>query len=128
MAGFTDLVPQAQPALFGAGVSAQATEGRTWLWKFIELTDLTGTAIDLTGATATCAVLDRATGATVLALDFTIGAAGTFTIGKDEASTVALVTGDTARSCLWSLIVVKGGDSVQFWGLNSTFQIKPEGF
>lgn len=121
MAGFTDLVAQSQPALLGGGVSASATEGRTWLWRFVDVNDGAGDPIDLTAVTGTCAVVD------VVALDF-VGGVGEFTVGLGEADTVGLANGeDRARACKWSLVLDDGTDSVQVWGPSkSAFNILPE--
>lgn len=129
MAGFTDLVDQAQPALLGGGVSASATEGRTWRWQFLDVNDLAGDPIDLAAVTGTCKVLTEAGGTEVIALTFTGAADGSFTLGADEAATAGLHTGTAAKArvCTWSLVLTSGGDSVQIWGpANSRFSIVAE--
>lgn len=129
MAGFTDLVDQAQPALLGAGVSASATEGRTWRWQFLDVNDLAGDPIDLTGVTGVCKVLSAVGGSDVIELDFDGAADGSFTIGADEADTAGLYEGDgkRARTCAWTLVLTDGTDSVQVWNpMNSRFSILTE--
>lgn len=130
MAGFTDLVDQSQPALYGGGLSGAATEGRTWRWQFTDALDLAGDPIDFTGITGTCKVTAGSGGSEIITLGFTGAADGSFTIGADEADTVDLYAGGTqgkARLCAWSLVLTDGTDSVQVWGpSNSRFQILTE--
>ena len=128
MAGFSDLVTQAQPAIFGGGVSASATAGRTWLWRFVDVNDTAGTPINLAAITGTCKVLTGVGGTVVATLTFT-GGTGEFTVGLDEASTVGLYAGVDGRpyACWWSLVLDNGTDEVQVWGLSkSSFNIFPE--
>lgn len=124
MAGFADLVAKAQPALYGDGVSGEATEGRTWSWTWIEVTDNTGANINLSGVTGTCTIWDGTT--TVTTLTFT-GGSGTFTISKAKAATVNLAGSEARRRCRWSLELDDGTNSVQVWSPdNSSFVIKNE--
>lgn len=123
MSGFPDLVLKAQPAL--ASVKVSATEGRTWLWKLIDVKDDTGSPIDLTTATGVCKVKDGNT--TVATLTFT-GGLGSFTIGLPKEDTAGLANGVRVRACRWFLRVSYGTDSVQFWGQqDSLFNIRREG-
>lgn len=130
MSGFADLVDQAQPALYGGGISAAATEGRTWRWQFTDAADLAGDPIDFTGVTGVCKVTTGVGGTEIIELDFDGASDGSFTISADEADTAGLFAGGTqgkARSCTWSLVLTNGTDSVQAWGpTNSRFQILTE--
>lgn len=126
MGVLADLVPQAQPALFGGGVSGAGTDGATWLWRFIEFTDSAGDDIDLSAVTGVCTVETAVGGSTVATLDFDGAADGSFTIGLDEADTAGLANGATTqpRPCVWSLTLDDGDDVVQVWGAgNSKFRI-----
>lgn len=124
MAGFTDLVQQAQPAL--VEVNGRATEGRTWRWEFGGVVDSTGANIDLSGVTGVCAVLDTVSGTQIIALTFT-GGLGSFVIGATQAATAGLAPGVKARNCVWGLVLTSGGESVQVWSpAASKFIIDPE--
>lgn len=124
MAGFTDLVLRAQPAL--VSVEASATEGRSWRFEFADVTDTGGTPVDLSTAVGVCAILTAVDGTTVASPAF-VGGVGTFTLTLDEADTVDLAAGSTRRMCVWGLVVTMAGDSVQFFGpFSSRFMIEPE--
>lgn len=128
MAGFSDLVTQAQPAIFGGGVSASATAGRTWLWRFVDVNDTAGDPIDLSAVTGTCKVLTGVGGSVVATLDFD-GGTGEFTVGLDETDTVGLYAGAGGKpyACWWSLVLDDSTDEVQVWGVSkSQFNILPE--
>jgi hypothetical protein len=128
MAGFSDLVPQAQPALFGGGVSWMVTEGRTWEIAFTDVLDTADDPINLaSGVTGTCTLWDATSGAVVVSLDFT-GASGSFTLSKDETDTVGLAADkQDGRRCRWGFHMATASDSVQVWGpSNSTVTIHRE--
>ena len=64
MAGFTDLVAAAQPAL--AAVDGAATEGRSWRFEFAGLADATGADVDFsTGYTFDARVISAVDGTNV---------------------------------------------------------------
>ena len=122
------LVDQAQPAIVDGGVEAAATEGRTWRWTFIDITDASGDPIDLTSVTGVCKVWTEVGGPVVVSLDVS-GLPGEFTVSLDEALTVGLA--DTAthkgRGCVWGCWLDDGTDEVQIWGpSNSPFVIFQE--
>lgn len=127
MAGFADLVTQAQPALLGQGCAGSASAGRTWSWRFTDILDNAGDPIDLSAVTADCEIVTAAGGGTILALDFD-GGTGEFTISADETDTDGLfVDGDNSRGriCAWYLTITNGTDSVQVWMVdNSPFSIR----
>lgn len=127
MAGFTDLVAQAQPALIGQGCAASGTAGRTWSWRFTDLVDNDGDPIDLSAITGTAAVVTAPGGSDVVELTFD-GGIGEFTIGADEGDTAGTFSGadyQRGRSCYWYLTLDDGTDSVQAWLVdNSPFQIR----
>lgn len=126
MGVLSDLVPKAQPALFGGGCTGEATEGATWQFPFEDVTNNAGTAINLTTVTGACVVTDGVDGATVATLTFTGGALGTFTLNLDESATAGTAGSATKkpRRCNWSLRLTDGTDVVQAWGpSNSSFYI-----
>ena len=126
MAGFADLVPRAQPALYGGGLNASGTEGATWLWPFVDVTDADGAAIDLTAVTGECKILTAPGGNVVATLVFTGAADGSFTLSLDEADTAGLYGGTNgqAQVCYWYLTLTDGTDEVVAWGpSNSKFRI-----
>lgn len=128
MAGFHDLVGQAQPAIYGGGFSGGGTEGRSWEWRFIDVNDNAGDPIDLTAVTGSCVLVTAVGGTQVLALTFT-GGSGEFTVSADEAATAGLYTGTgkQALAVVWAMTLDNGVDSVQVWGpINSRFLIYPE--
>lgn len=114
MAGFTDLVAQAQPALYGKGVTASATAGATWLWSFVEVTDSAGDPINLSAVTGVCEVVNIDTDAVVTTITFTGAADGSFTLSKDESLTAAVAVGKYR----WRLSLNNATDTVQAWGGN----------
>lgn len=121
MGVLSSIVSQAQPALFGNGVSAAGTAGATWLWQFVDLNDTAGDPIDLTGVTGTCKIVSQSDHSTVVAtLDFTGNADGTFSVGLDEADTAALTPG----SYDWWMTLDDATDVVQLWGGSSRFTVK----
>lgn len=109
MAGFADLVQQAQPALVGGGVHVEGTAGADWEWEFEGVVDNNGDDIDLSTATGACVISNN--GADVATLTFT-GGDGSFTVGLAATATADL----NADSYTWSLVVTLSGTSVQFWG------------
>ena len=125
MAGFPDLVPAAQPAYYGDGVSAKVTEGATWRFEFTNVNDDAGDPINLTSATCTAVVLDDG-GTQVVALDFT-GSTGSFVLSATAANTAGLAAGTSAtagRRCKWTCRLSSAGNVVQVWGpSNSPFII-----
>lgn len=127
MSGFADLVPKAQPALFGGGFAAAATKGRTWLWEFTDVTDDNGDPIGLsTGVTATCKVLTAPGGTEIISLTATLGD-GEFAISADETATAAIsqTPGNKGLVCYWYLILDDGTDEVQVWSAhNSKFLLE----
>lgn len=127
MSGFADLVPQAQPAIFGGGVEGAGAEGRSWEFNFGDVRDGAGAAIDLSAVTGTCTVYDEA-GATLTTLTFT-GAVGSFKLSKAKAATVGLAGSApaTGRKCSWGMVLDNGTLSVQVWlPRNSGFTIQQE--
>lgn len=123
MAGFNDLIPQAQPALAGGGCEAEATEGKDWEFPFEEIEDNNGDPIDMSaGVTAVAKVW---VGPTMLvALDYTGTTDGTFKLTAPASATGGLANGKDMRQCRWSLEVIKGGKKVQMWSAyNSPFNI-----
>jgi hypothetical protein len=128
VAGFADLVRQAQPALYAGGVTASATAGRTWRFDFTDVTDAAGDAIDLSAVTGTCEVLDTPGAASpVVAFTFDGNADGTFSLTVDETDTDGLYSGsdNKGRMCYWNFVMTDGTDSVQVWDArNSKFVIQ----
>lgn len=121
MGVLSSLVSQAQPALFGNGVTASATAGATWLWQFVDLNDTAGDPIDLTAVTGTCKVVGLNDDSVLVTLDFDGNADGTFSVGKDEDDTAALTPG-TYR---WWMTLDDATDVVQLWGgTPSKFTVK----
>lgn len=113
MGVLSSLVSQAQPALFGNGVTAAGTAGATWLWQFIDVNDTAGDPIDLSGVTGVCKVVATSDHSTVVAtLDFDGNNDGTFSVGLDEDDTAALTPG----SYNWWLTLDDATDVVQVWG------------
>lgn len=127
MAGFADLVSQAQPALFGGGFNVAATAGRTWKWRLYDINDSAGDPINLTAVTGTFTVVNSRGGSTVLALTFT-GGIGEFTVSATKAATAGLFSGgndQTGRKCYWYGTLDDGTNSVQTWLVdNSEFTIR----
>lgn len=125
MAGFSDLVLRAQPAM--NAVAASPTQGATWLWRFDLPKDDAGNLIDIsTGATGVCKIVDGVLGSEILELTF-VGGNGFFTVGKDEASTTGLVDEGEIAQYRWYCHVTKGGDRVQMWSsVDSPFHIRGE--
>lgn len=123
MAGFNDLIPQAQPALAGDGCEAEATEGKDWEFPFEDIVDQVGDVIDMSaGATAVCKVWVGTT--LLIELEYTGTTEGTFKLTADAADTANLANGKDKRQCRWSLEVTKGDKKVQFWSAyNSPFNI-----
>lgn len=119
MAGFTDLVLAAQPAILSDGCQARATEGMTWKWTISGFNDAAGTPVDLSAVTGTCTLYAAKTGgATVTTLTVTGTSGGTITLYKDEAATVGLAAGADSkgtRLCYWSLTLSNGTDTVCVW-------------
>lgn len=111
MAGFTDLVLQATPALLRANVSV--AEGATWRREFGDIRDSAGALIDMTSTTGTCTVYTE-DGQVVTTLTYT-GSNGKITLSKDESATVGLANGLKVRRCMWSLEVTNSTDDVLFW-------------
>lgn len=128
MAGFSDLVAAAQPALFGGGCDASATEGRSWRWAFSVL-DNSGAAVDLsTGYTFDCRVLTAVDGTTVVTPTVT-GGVGTLTISVAPTNSAAKAAGAANRRCFWTLTITETATSsqVQVWGpTNSRFMVVGE--
>lgn len=121
MTTFTDLVPQAQPALRRA--PAAGTAGATWRWR-ITLTDYDGDSIDLTDLTASCVIVDNA-GTVIVTPTVTLGD-GELVIEVDEAITATLAPNRTTQHLRWALTVTDGTDTVQFWATEgSPFVIYP---
>lgn len=113
MGVLSSLVSQAQPALFGNGVTAAGTAGATWLWQFVDLNDTAGDPIDLTGVTGTCKIVDKDDHTTVITtLDFDGNSDGTFSVGKDEDATAPLTPG----TYCWWLTLDDTTDVIQVWG------------
>jgi hypothetical protein len=110
--GFNDLIPRAQPAIVGGGAQASATEGADWEWRFTDLVDNAGTAINLSSATGTCTIYDGSSSVTTLT--FT-GTTGGFTLSKAASDTAGLAGSLRVRRCRWSLVVTLSGKKVQFW-------------
>jgi hypothetical protein len=122
VAGFTDLIPQAQPALADGGCFAEATAGATWEWTFSGAVDSANNPVDFTGITGTCVVTDGAS--TVVTLTVT-GTVGGFTVSKAKASTTALNDGEDRRQCSWSLYFDDGTERLWVWNSdNSVLVIK----
>lgn len=126
MAGFADLVPKAQPALYGGGFVGSATKGRSWLWPFTDVTDDNGDNIDLTSVTGTCKVLTAVGGTEVITLTFT-GGDGEFTLSADETATAAITqtpptSGAKAGQLTycWYLILDDSTDEVQAWSAHNS--------
>jgi hypothetical protein len=125
MAGFTDLVLQAQPSLVHRCI-ASATEGRSWRWEITGFADTLGADVDLTSATCTCVVQDKVDGTTVATLSAT-GSSGKVTITAAPSLTAGLAAGQRDRDCVWSLVVTLAGSQVQVWGpTHSQFKIEAE--
>lgn len=125
MAGFTDLIGKAQPALVGGGCRAAATEGATWRWTFTGVEDNDGNPINLTGATGTCTIY--ADGLSLTTLTFT-GASGGFTLSATAANTAGLAGSAAAdgkpRVCSWSLTLTSGSETIVVWSaVRSPFYI-----
>lgn len=119
MGVLASLVSQAQPALFGGGVTARATIGATWLWRG-SVTDTAGDPIDLTAVTGVCEVVNKETDAVVQALDYDGNADGTFTVGLDETDSALLAAGKYR----WRFTLDDATDVVQVWGgPSSNFEI-----
>lgn len=127
MAGFADLVKQAQPALIGGGFHVDATAGRTWEWRCFDIEDDAGDPINFASITGTCKVVDSRGGSDVVTLTFT-GGLGEFTVSATAAATASLFTGgnnENGRKCWWYLTLSDGTRSVQAWLVdNSTFSIR----
>lgn len=127
MAGFEDLVRQSQPASWGNGVAGSGTAGRTWEHKFVEVDDINGDPIDLSGVTGVCKIVTEDRTTEVLELDFD-GGLGEFTVSATKAATAGLFgSGDyfRGRVCYWYLTLDDGTDSVQVWLVdNSPFAIR----
>ena len=115
MAGFTDLVDQAQPAIFGNGVSARVTEGQTWRFRFEDIVDNAGTTIDLSsGITGTCKIYEDAT--EVATLTVTCGD-GYCEVSATKAATANLANSVAdGRKCRWKCELDNGTESVTVWG------------
>ena len=123
MAGFADLLLQAQPALVDKCL-ASATEGRSWRWEITGFVDTLGADIDLTAATCTCIIQDKVDGVTVLTLTAT-GSSGKVTITATAAQTANLANGKPERDCVWSLALTLSSSQVQVWGpVHSRFKIE----
>jgi hypothetical protein len=124
MAGFTDLVLQAQPSLVHKCI-ASATEGRSWRWEITGFVDSLGADVDLTSATCLCVVQDKVDGVNVVALTAT-GSPGKVTITAIPSLTAGLVpAGQRDRDCVWSLTLTLAGSQVQVWGpTHSPFKIE----
>lgn len=110
MGVLASLVSQAQPALFGNGVTAAGTAGATWLWEFYDVNDTDGDPIDLSGVTGLCEIVDT-DDSVVVALDFDGNADGTFSLGLDEVDTVL-----TPGKYRWRFSLDDATDVVQVWG------------
>lgn len=114
MGVLANIVPQAQPALFGGGCSAEVTAGATWRFKFL-ITDVDGTNLNLSsGVTGTCSILS-AVGGSVLASPTFAGANGSFTVVLDESLTGALA-GPSPVQARWLLSITDSTDVVEVWG------------
>lgn len=128
MSGFADLIPDAMPALFGAGCNTAGTEGRSWRWSFAVL-DNSGAAIDLsTGYTFDCRILTGVDGTAVVTPTVT-GGVGTLTITAPPSGTAGKAAGQSRRQCRWTLTITETSSSsqVQVWGpTNSRFTIEAE--
>lgn len=126
MAGFTDLVAAAMPSLVSA--DGAGTEGRSWRYTITGFADATGAAIDLSGATCVCKILDKVDGVTVLTPTATGDSTGTVTITATPTATAGLADGKHKRLCVWSLVITDAsGSQAQVWGpTDSRFWIEAE--
>lgn len=123
MAGFADLLLQAQPSLVEKCL-ASASEGRSWRWEITGFVDTLGAPVDLSSATCTCIIQDKVDGVTVLALT-AVGSSGQVTITATPAQTANLANGKRERDCVWSLTLTLAGSQVQVWGpVQSRFKIE----
>lgn len=129
MGVLADLVPRAQQALASGGCDAPGTEGATWNYPFIDVTDDNGDPIDLTAVTGTCKILDPGLVTVIATMVFTGHIDGSFELTLDEAATVGLAAGAVGpRNCRWYLKLNDGTDTVQVWEpFDSTFLIYPAG-
>lgn len=115
MTGFADLIPQSQPAYYGSGHNTRATIGATWRWQFADVVDGADDAIDLSGATAVCQIVDNS-GTVVATPTFTGTALGTFVVELDEALTAALTDG----TYKWRLLLDGGADTWCVWNATNS--------
>lgn len=86
MAGFDDLPALCQPAYWKL-VEEEATAGRAWEWNHVDYLDAAGDPIPWDGVSATCEVVNPASGAVVLALDVTFQDPGAFRVSRGAAFT-----------------------------------------
>jgi len=122
MAGFTDLVPKAQPYI--CSITSASTVGTTWRHVFTGVEDDNGDPIDLTEVTAACDVLDAPAGQVLASFAFT-GGIGEFTLELDSAASINLATDALVQAC-WRLTLTSGTDVVRFWGpTSSPFMLYP---
>lgn len=125
MGVLSSIVSQAQPALFGNGVTAGGTIGATWLWNFVDFNDTAGDPIDLSAVTGVCKILNDSTGAEIVTLDFDGNNDGTFSVGLDEADTASVPATGNGSVYRWYLTLDDGTDVVQVWGSSpSKFTVK----
>lgn len=115
MGVLADLIPQSQPAYYGSGHNTRATIGATWRWEWADVVDGAGDAIDLSGVTDTCEIVDSG-GSVIATPTFTGTALGAFTVELDEADTAALDAG----TYNWRLLLDDGTDTWCVWNATSS--------
>jgi hypothetical protein len=109
VAGWSDLVPQSQPALLGAGLEISGlAEGCTWYVELL-IDDDAGDPVSWTGVTAEGHIYSAREGGTLITnWDATLPAAGRLVLRKEEADTAGLAGTNAAHA----VFLIKGTERI----------------